>query len=670
MLAVVLLGCTAVFAQPNIQIEWQRTIGGDNADKVTNIFQTPDGGYILGGVSGSGISGEKTDTSRGGGDYWILKVDDTCAIEWQKTIGGGGGERSVSVAFTSDGGYILGGVSNSGISGEKTDTCRGQYDYWIVKLDASGSVQWQKTYGGADNGPGMVLFTGTDNLSKIIQTSDGGYMAGGYSNSGISGDKVDSNRSGPESFFNDYWVVKMDTLGNIEWQKTIGGNEEDRLYDLIQTNDGGYLLGGYSNEWSLSGEKTAASYGGSDYWIVKLDASGNILWDKTHGGDEDDALWSLAQVSDGGYIMAGQSFSGATGNKADTSRGNSDYWVVKTDANGVMEWNRTYGSDGYDMCKSVVVTSDSGYLLQGMSSSAAGGDKTEMGWGDADYWVIKINDTGDIDWQKALGGNWVDQPFGSGQFALETTDEKYVVGGYSYSAISGNKTDSSRGGFGDYWIVKLFEDCPDTTQVTGAVCSSEGYLLPWDSTVYAGGAYSFVFPSSVKGSRCDSMVVVTLTGLVDTSVSVMDSTLTSQDTEASYQWIDCGTGEPIAGATEVAYTAPANAGTYAVIVTANGCSDTSSCYTLSGTGIADPEFNRQFSVYPNPAKTRVNIESKLGLSLASIRIFNVLGEEVFRTASNGRSEQSLDIRQLADGMYLLHIETNKGVAIRKLDIIR
>jgi hypothetical protein len=196
------------YAQPNIQIEWQRTIGGSNTDNLYSLTQTPDGGYILGGVSTSGISGEKTDTNRGPappipifatGDYWIVKVNDTGGIQWQRTMGGSNFDSYSSLALTSDGGYIVAGNSNSGISGEKTDTSRGVRDYWILKLNDTGGIQWQKTIGGGKD----------DMFQKIIQTADGGYMLAGFSNSGISGEKTEANRSAVGSPFNDYWVIKL-----------------------------------------------------------------------------------------------------------------------------------------------------------------------------------------------------------------------------------------------------------------------------------------------------------------------------------------------------------------------------------------------------------------------------------------------------------------------------
>lgn len=671
-----LLACHTISAQPNIQIEWQRTIGGSNADNMQSLAQTPDGGYILAGHSNSGISGEKTDTNRGtvnvgifaSTDYWVVKTNDTGGIEWQQTIGGDGYDNLNSVALTTDGGYLLGGTSRSGLSGEKTDTCRGKTDYWIVKLDNTGAIEWQKTIGSTDNGPTLSGFTGNDDLQKVIQTSDGGYMVGGFSDGGISGDKTDSNRSGAESLNNDYWVIKMDSTGTIEWQKTIGGADDDRLYDLIQTTDGGYLLGGGS--WSdASGEKSENVKGSDDYWIVKLDSTGDVEWDKTIGGDETDILWSIKQTVDGGFILGGQSWSNISGDKTDTCRGGSDYWVVKTDATGTPEWSKTYGGNDYDWCTNVIPTSDGGYLAHGNSSSAQSGDKTEMGWGNKDYWVVKTDSAGTIEWQKALGGIDIDQTFHSG-LALETNDGKYVVGGYSFSGLNGNKTDTSRGGFGDYWLVKLFEDCPDTTQITGSVCSAEGYELPWGTTVYTGGVYNHAYPPIVEGSKCDSIVTVTLTGLVDTTVTLTDGTLTAQDTNASYQWIDCVTGELIPGATSSSYTPATNSGSYAVIVSVGGCSDTSDCHTLGGTGIGNLELNRQLNVYPNPANTLIHIESTSGLHVEAIRVFNILGAAVYREKGNETMKQTIDLSRLASGMYLLHIQTDKGIAIRKLELIR
>ena len=152
-------------------------------------------------------------------------------ILWQRTIGGSGKEYLKSIEETSDGGMIIGGYSNSNISGDKSENSRGANDYWILKLDSSGNIVWQRTLGG----------DGEDKLAAFHQTSDGGYIVGGYSDSGISGEKTESSRG-----FTDYWILKLNSSGSIEWQKTIGGNEGDLLVEIHQTPDDKYILAGSS----------------------------------------------------------------------------------------------------------------------------------------------------------------------------------------------------------------------------------------------------------------------------------------------------------------------------------------------------------------------------------------------------------------------------------------
>ena len=185
-------------------------------------------------------------------------------IHWQNSIGGSNGDAAFVVKQTFDNGYILGGISNSNISGDKTENCRGAIDFWIVKIDSLGLVEWDKTIGGSAD----------DDLFSLEQTADSGYIMGGRTYSGISGDKTDSSRG-----VTDYWVVKVDANGNILWQKTIGGNDDDGLTCISLSSDGGYLLMGGSATQYASGDKTLDSAG---VWLVKLDSNGNILWQKNY----------------------------------------------------------------------------------------------------------------------------------------------------------------------------------------------------------------------------------------------------------------------------------------------------------------------------------------------------------------------------------------------------
>src|SRR5690606_38633115 len=277
----------------------------------------------------SNISSEKTENSRGGFDYWVVKIDESGNIEWDKTLGGDQDDILNSILQTTDNGYLLGGYSESGISGEKTENSRGDFDYWILKLDNSGNIEWQTTIGGNDS----------ELLSSMIQTTDGGFLVGGYSKSNISGEKTENSRGG-----NDCWIIKLNSSGNIEWQKTIGGSGTDYLFSLIETNDSGYLIGTTSTS-NISGEKTENSNGYSDYWVLKLNNTGNIIWQNTIGGNQEDFLKDIIQTSDGKYMLAGWSYSNISGDKIENSRGEEDYWILKIDEIGEIIWQKTIGGD-------------------------------------------------------------------------------------------------------------------------------------------------------------------------------------------------------------------------------------------------------------------------------------------------------------------------------------
>tara|TARA_R110000823_G_scaffold159218_1_gene290258 strand:+ start:121952 stop:122926 length:975 start_codon:yes stop_codon:yes gene_type:complete len=290
LLALLLFTITIYAQDPSIL--WQRTIGGSGDETLYSIKQTPDGGYIVGGASGSDISGDKTDASNGFFDIWIVKADAEGNIEWQNSIGGNALDDLHSIELTPDGGFIACGESTSDISGDKTENSRGLDDYWIVKLDASGNVEWDKTIGGSDS-----------ESFPQIRVSNDSYLISGDSWSNISGDKTE-NAIGED----DYWLLKLDLSGNIIWQKTIGGSSYDSFSTMALTHDGGCILGGYSDS-NISGNKTENSKGGFDFWIVKLDSSGDIVWDKTIGGSGTDVLNSIVQTLDNGFLLSGRSSS-------------------------------------------------------------------------------------------------------------------------------------------------------------------------------------------------------------------------------------------------------------------------------------------------------------------------------------------------------------------------
>ncbi|HEX5651715.1 MAG TPA: hypothetical protein VFX58_01495, partial [Chitinophagaceae bacterium] len=208
-------------------------------------------------------------------------------IQWQKAMGGSGYEGASSIQQTTDGGYIVAGITGSN-DGDVSGS-HGVWDYWIVKLAATGNIQWQRCLGGS----------GQDYASSIEQTTDGGYIVAGssYSNDG----DVSGNHG-----VSDAWIVKLAASGNIQWQRCLGGSDVEGAYSIEQTTDGGYIVSGStsSNDGDVSG-----NHGVSEAWIVKLDATGNIQWQRCLGGSGDEGAYSIEQTTDGGYIVSGSTSS-------------------------------------------------------------------------------------------------------------------------------------------------------------------------------------------------------------------------------------------------------------------------------------------------------------------------------------------------------------------------
>lgn len=457
MLAVpgTVLPALAQVAPPLTQ--WDRTLGGTETETTNVVLQTRDGGYLLAGSSNSPVSAFKSQPRRGVDDYWVIKLDAQGVRQWDRTFGGASG--SLNYLFdaqqTADGGYVLGGMSNSGIGGDRTVPGRGNYDYWIIKLDAQGAPQWDRAYGG----PAADYFT------SLHQTTDGGYILGGYSASGAGGDKTQPNRGAT-----DYWVVKTDAQGTTQWDRTLGGNPTPnpngtigggQLQRVRQTADGGYLLGGFTEE-TAGGDQTQPRRGNSDFWLVKLDAQGTKLWDRIIGGPGSDLLFALSPTPDGGYVVAGTSSSGVGGEKTAPSRGTGDYWLVKTDAQGLPQWDRTFGGAAYDNLSDVCPGADGGYVLAGTSASAPSADKTQPSRGGGDVWLVKVDDQGNKQWDRTLGGSGEDYV----HRAQATADGGYILGAGSQSGVSGDKSEPNLGlsPSTDAWLVKL---APPQVRITG-----------------------------------------------------------------------------------------------------------------------------------------------------------------------------------------------------------
>jgi len=368
---------------------WSRTFGGSSADYCYSVQQTTDGGYILGGYTWS--------CGAGSADFCLVKTDASGTEDWSRTFGGSSGDYCYSTQQTADGGYILGGYTWS--------YGAGGYDFCLVKTDAMGTEEWRRTFGGSAD----------DRCWSVRQTTDGGYILGGHTRSYGAGSE-------------DFWLVKTDAVGTEEWSHTFGGSSDDRCRVVRPTTDGGYVLGGWTSSYGA---------GGYDFWLVKTDAVGTEEWSHTFGGSSDDRCWQVQQSADGGYILGGWTSS--------YGAGGYDFWLVKTDAGGTEEWNRTFGGSDDDCCVSVQQTTDGGYIL--------GGYTWFFGAGNYDFWLVRTDGNGREKWSRTFGGSNDDRCWQ----VQQTADGGYIAGGWtsSYGA----------GGY-DFWLVKTGPEYPNVGYVS------------------------------------------------------------------------------------------------------------------------------------------------------------------------------------------------------------
>jgi hypothetical protein len=508
----VLVGCTMSYGAGDLDVwllktdasgseQWNKTFGGSPKDYGVSVQQTSDSGYVIAGLTNS--------SGAGNGDLWLIKTDNLGNEQWNRTFGGGGRDEGQSVEQTSDNGYIVAGWTNS--------YGAGKYDIWLIKTDSSGNEQWNRTYGGSDGDAASFHWFG-----HAIQQTDDGYVIVGVTlsygagagdvwlikanaagkrednvgPSGIDNPIINKTFGGSERDYGhsvqrtsdngyivvgdtasysvgdrDAWLIKTDSSGNEQWNRTFGGSELDDGYSVRQTSDGGYIIAGITR-----------SYGGGEYdaWLVKTDGSGNEQWIRTFGGSNRDYGFSVQQTSDGGYIIAGttesygagdrdvwliktdgsgneqwnKTFEGGEGDHGlsvlQTSDGcyvvvgstgsygvgnGLDYnaWLIKTDGSGNEQWNKTFGGSNPDIGMSVQQTIDNGYIITGGTKS--------FGAGDRDVWLIKTDGSGNEQWNRTFGGSGRDE----GQTAMETSDGGYMIAGATMSYGPGEM---------DVWLIK------------------------------------------------------------------------------------------------------------------------------------------------------------------------------------------------------------------------
>jgi len=372
------------FAQPPDSL-WSRTYGGSSDDGAYSVQQTADGGYIVAGWTLS--SGAEP-------DFYLVKTDNCGEPLWTRTYGGSSTDQAYSVQQTADGGYI--------VAGRTWSFGAGYDDFYLVKTNSQGDTLWTHTYGGWSN----------EYANSVRQTADGGYIMAGWTWSfGVA---------------QDFYLVKTNSSGDTLWTRTYGGSSSDWAYSVQQTADGGYIIAGWT--WSSGAEQ--------DFYLVKTNNQGDTLWTRTYGGIRSDYASSVQQTTDGGYIVAGstQSF----------GAGAEDFYLVKTNSLGDTLWTRTYGGSYWDEAYSVQQTADGGYIVAGYTYSFG------AGW--YDFYLVKTNFLGDTLWTRTYGGSGAD----GANSVQQTTDGGYVMAGYN----------ASTGPSADMWLVRIGFSSPDIISIT------------------------------------------------------------------------------------------------------------------------------------------------------------------------------------------------------------
>jgi hypothetical protein len=442
-LVCVLVSAICLASVASAQTNWTRTYGGQGQEVACSVQQTSDGGFILAGRTDSYDAGKD--------DVYLIKTNAQGDTLWTRTYGGTSNDRGNSVQQTSDGGYIVAGWTHIGA---------GDYDVYLIKTTAQGDTLWTRAYGE----------TGNDAGNSVQQTSDGGYIIAGITDSNVTGAA-------------DVYLIKTDAYGDTLWTRTYGGTDFDCGNSVKQTTDGGYIIAGLTQSFGA---------GSDDVYLIKTDAQGNALWTRTNGGTGYDRGSSVQQTTDGGYIVAGYTYS--------TETEYSDVYMVKTDALGDTLWTRTYGGSSDDFGNAVQQTPDGGYIVAGATDS--------YGAGNSDVYLIKTNSQGDTLWTETYGGVLNDR----GEAIQRTADGGYIIAGSTFNFTAQDE---------DVYLIKI-----STSLDVGPVA-----ILSPPGTAESGGVYvprtvvrnigltEAVFPVTIKiGAYYTQTIQETLAARLDTVV--------------------------------------------------------------------------------------------------------------------------------------------------------
>lgn len=410
------------------ELDFISTYGGTKNESANSVVSTTDGGYVVLGYTQS-MDGDVIDKQNESFDYWVTKFNTDGLLQWSKTYGGTNDDRGSDIIRTLDGGFAILGYTQS-VDEDITQNA-GFQDYWIAKLNPQGEIEWQNSYG----------YAGADNGTSLIQTSDSGYLLVGVLDVTASNGEGNSSRISQRHAGGDYWAVKIDTSGNIQWSRYFGGSFSDTAYDVIETDVGDYIIVGSSDsdDVDISGNK-----GTYDYWVVKINNSGMLVWEKSFGGDQIDEAKGIVDTNDGSFLIVGTTRS--EDQDISDALGAADLWIIKISPSGELLSEKTFGGSSFDSGLQITKSKNGGFIACGSSRSSNGDITTNYGQNDA--WIFKVDDNLNIEWSNTYGSSAIDVFYD----VTELENNHVVAVGESNAAdfdIQENK------GFTDLLITKL-----------------------------------------------------------------------------------------------------------------------------------------------------------------------------------------------------------------------
>jgi len=407
-------------------LDFTTTMGGSKNDVYKSIANTTDGGYVILGYTQSkdgDISTKLTEDF----DFWVLKFSADNTLLWSKTFGGSKDDRGEDIITTKDGGFALLGYSQS--TDNDVTSNAGSKDFWVLKLTSSGTLSWQKNFG----------FLGSDYGTTLLETNDNGYLITGVLDVTASNGQGNS-RSTQKHAGGNIWAIKLNNSGDLEWSKYYGGSSTDIPLGVVKTIDNGFIIAGSSDS---ADRDITNNKGGYDFWILKIEANGTVVWGKNFGGSEIDEASAITQTNDGNFIVVGDTRS--SDKDVSNNNGAADLWMLKISQEGILIWEKTFGGTSFDVGRSISRTQDNGFIISGSSRSL---DANFNNQGQNDALIIKVDSEGNIVWQETVGGREIDFLYD----AVELNNKTVIAVGESNSEdgdIPENK------GFSDGLIIQI-----------------------------------------------------------------------------------------------------------------------------------------------------------------------------------------------------------------------